>query len=182
MCPQSLLLQGYPRLFLGSKAAGAHTADHPPTPFRNQECVELHLHSPICLHGVHRDKCTAYNKPIKNYTTIDAHDSVLHSSALFFLLKTWTMLNFCYRLKVLNILINTYMNTYIHTYIYRNIHTYIYIHIYRNIIHSYTQTYIYMHINIHTYIHTHIHTYIYAHKHTYIHKYIHTHIHTYIHT
>jgi len=119
------------------------------TSFRNRERVELYLHFPICLHGVHQDKCTAYNKHIYNYTIIDAHDNVLHSSALFFLLKTWTTLNFGNMLNVLNMLINTYMNTYLHlhTYIYRK-HKYTHTHIIRTYIHTYT----------HTHTHTHTHT------------------------
>jgi len=58
------------------------------TSFRNRERVELYLHSPICLHGVHRDKRTARSNPIYNYTIIDAYENVFHLSALLFLLKT----------------------------------------------------------------------------------------------
>ena len=90
-----------------------------PTLLRNRECVELYFHSLICLHDVHPDKCTAYNKPIKNNIITDAYGSVFHTAALFFSLKTWTTLNFCYMLKVLNIYIHTYTHTHTRTHAYK---------------------------------------------------------------
>jgi hypothetical protein len=38
--------------FCGDKAAGAWSWPLTSIQYRGQECVELYLHSPICLHGV----------------------------------------------------------------------------------------------------------------------------------
>jgi hypothetical protein len=50
--PQSPIQRVPGALSLGVKRAG-HEADHsPPSRSEVKECVELYLHSPICLHGV----------------------------------------------------------------------------------------------------------------------------------